>query len=561
MDKTQATAGAPWLALYDEGLPAEITPEHDTALTMFRAAVGRAPERDLIRYFDTGISLSRIDELSSALAAGLAELGSARGDRVALFLQNVPQFVIGLLAIWKLGSIAVPCNPMLRERELVKQLRDCEAIGLVALESLYRETVAAALPNTELRFAVTTSELDLIDGEPPDILAAVQRDRPPGTHDLLELTDAHAGTEPPQVDLWPDDVAILTYTSGTTGPPKGAMNTHRNVVFTSHVFRDWLHVNEDDVILGIAPLFHITGLIAHVGLALSVPAPMILAHRFDPAETCRLIERHRATVTVAAITAYLALVGDEALERHEISSLHKAYSGGAPIPPAVVEDLEARTGIVIRSAYGLTETTSPTHLTPLGRRPPTDPSTGALAVGVPVFNTAMRILDDDGQPLPVGEVGEVAISGPQVVPGYWSKPEETAYAIRDGELLTGDVGKMDAEGWLYIVDRKKDLIVASGYKVWPREVEDVLYEHQAVHEAAVVGAPDEYRGETVRAIVSLKPGERVEPDELTRFCRERMAAYKCPRIVEIVDELPKTVSGKILRRELREVPSERARSG
>jgi long-chain acyl-CoA synthetase len=178
-----------------------------------------------------------------------------------------------------------------------------------------------------------------------------------------------------------------------------------------------------------------------------------------------------------------------------------------------------------------------------------------------VFNTAMRILDDDGQPLPVGEVGEVAISGPQVVPGYWSKPEETAYAIRDGELLTGDVGKMDAEGWLYIVDRKKDLIVASGYKVWPREVEDVLYEHQAVHEAAVVGAPDEYRGETVRAIVSLKPGERVEPDELTRFCRERMAAYKCPRIVEIVDELPKTVSGKILRRELREVPSERARSG
>jgi len=552
MTRTQATAREPWLALYDEGLPAEIGPEHDTALAMFRAGVAQAPERDLIRYFDTGITLGRIDELSGALAAGLAELGAARGDRVALFLQNVPQFVIGLLAIWKLGTIAVPCNPMLRERELTKQLCDCEAIGIVTLESLYRETAAAALPDTEVRFVVTTSELDLIDGEPPDILSGVRRDRSPEAHDLLELTEAHARPEPEPADLRPDDVAILTYTSGTTGPPKGAMNTHRNVTFTSRVFRDWLHVTEDDVVLGIAPLFHITGLIAHIGLALSVPVPLVLAHRFDPGETCRLIERHRATVTVAAITAYIALVRDEALKRHDISSLRKAYSGGGPIPPAVVDDFEERTGIVIRSAYGLTETTSPTHLTPLGRRPPTDKSTGALAVGVPVFNTAMRILDDDGRPLPAGELGEVAIRGPQVVPGYWNKPQDTAHAIRDGELRTGDVGKTDAEGWLYIVDRKKDLIVASGYKVWPREVEDVLYEHPAVHEAAVVGAPDEYRGETVHAFVSLTHGERVAPDELIRFCRDRMAAYKCPRRVEIVDELPKTVSGKILRRELRE---------
>jgi long-chain acyl-CoA synthetase len=305
------------------------------------------------------------------------------------------------------------------------------------------------------------------------------------------------------------------------------------------------------VILGIAPLFHITGLIAHIGLAFCVPAPLVLGYRFDPAETCRLIERHHTTVTVAAITAYLAMAADEALERYDISSLQKAYSGGAPIPPAVVEDFERRTGIVIRCAYGLTETTSPTHLTPLGRRSPVDPSSGALAVGVPVFDTTARILGEHGDPLPPMDVGEVAVSGPQVIAGYWNKPEESEHAIQDGELLTGDVGKMDEDGWLYIVDRKKDLIVASGFKVWPREVEDVLYEHAAVREAAVVGAPDPYRGETVHAFVSLKPGRRVGSDELVRFCRERIAAYKCPRVVEVVDELPKTASGKILRRHLR----------
>jgi long-chain acyl-CoA synthetase len=375
-------------------------------------------------------------------------------------------------------------------------------------------------------------------------------------HDLLELVAASAGARPEPVDLGPDDVAILTYTSGTTGPPKGAMNTHRNVVFDSCIFRNWMHVADDDVILGIAPLFHITGLIAHIGLALSAPAPLVLAYRFDAAETLRVIEAHRTTVTVAAITAFLALLREEGLERHDVSSLTKAYSGGGPIPPSVVEEFERRTGVVIRSAYGLTETTSASHLTPLSGRAPTDAATGALAVGIPVFNTSMRILDDDGRPLATGEVGEVAIAGPQVVPGYWNKPEETAHAIRDGELRTGDVGKVDAEGWLYIVDRKKDMIVASGYKVWPREVEDVIYEHPAVHEAAVVGAPDEYRGETVRAFVSLKPGTRAEPAELIGFCRERLAAYKCPRSVDILDELPKTVSGKILRRELRRAGSE-----
>jgi long-chain acyl-CoA synthetase len=553
VDRAGAQLEAPWLRLYDAGLPPAIEPGCPNGLAMFEESLRAAPDGDLVRYFETPISRAEMDRLSGALAVGLRGLGTGRGDRVALMLQNVPQFVIALLAIWKLGAIAVPCNPMLRERELARQLADCGAAGIVTLESLYGETVAAA-GAAGLGFVVTTSELDLLDREPPELLAGVERARAPEAHDLLEMLAANEGAAPEPVELGPADVAALTYTSGTTGPPKGAMNTHGNFVYDSCIFREWLHVNDGDVVLGIAPLFHITGLIAHVGLALSAPLPLVLAYRFDPSETLRLIELHRTTISVAAITAYLALLRDESLARHDLSSLTKAYSGGAPIPLAVVEEFERRTGVAIRTAYGLTETTSASHLTPLGRRAPTDTATGALAVGIPVFNTRMRILDDDGNPLPAGEVGEVALAGPQVVPGYWNKPEETAHALPGGELRTGDVGKVDAEGWLYIVDRKKDMIVASGYKVWPREVEDVIYEHPAVHEAAVVGAPDEYRGETVRAFVSLKPGARAETDELIAFCRERLAAYKCPRRIDVLDELPKTVSGKILRRELRDAP-------
>ena len=552
MELAGAQPQAPWLALYDAGLPAAIEPGYPNALAMFQASLAADPDGDLVRYFETPFSRAEVDRLSGALAVGLRGLGVERGDRVALMLQNVPQFAIGLLAIWKLGAIAVACNPMLRERELARQLADCGAAGIIVLESLYRDTAAAAAPAAGLRFVVTTSELDLLDGALPAVLVGVERAPAADTYDLRDLLAANEGAAPEPVTLGADDVAALTYTSGTTGPPKGAMNTHGNFVYDSCIFREWLHVAEDDAVLGIAPLFHITGLIAHVGLALSAPLPLVLAYRFDTAETLRLIELHRTTISVAAITAYLALLRDESIARRDLSSLTKAYSGGAPIPVSVVEEFERCTGVAIRTAYGLTETTSASHLTPLGSRPPTDPATGALAVGIPVFNTSARILDDDGRALPAGELGEVALAGPQVVPGYWNKPEESAHALPGGELRTGDVGKMDAEGWLYIVDRKKDMIVASGYKVWPREVEDVIYEHPAVHEAAVVGAPDEYRGETVRAFVSLKAGARVEPAELIDFCRERLAAYKCPRSIDVLDDLPKTVSGKILRRELRE---------
>jgi long-chain acyl-CoA synthetase len=347
------------------------------------------------------------------------------------------------------------------------------------------------------------------------------------------------------VDVRPGDVATLTYTSGTTGPPKGAMNTHANIVHGARAYRDFAELGPGDVILGLAPLFHVTGLVAHVATAVLVPAPLVLTGRFDAGAVAALVERERPTFTVAAITAFTALLNAPG----DLTSLAKAYSGGAPVSQASARAWEERSGHPLRIAYGLSETTSPSHLVPLAHRPPADPASGALAVGIPVTDTVARILGPDGAELPAGEAGEIAIRGPQVVPGYWNRPDETAHALPGGELRTGDVGLMDADGWFYVVDRLKDQINVSGFKVWPREVEDVLYAHPAVREVAVVGVPDEYRGEAVKAVVSLKAA--ATPEELVAFARERLAAHKYPRLVEIVDELPKTASGKILRRALR----------
>lgn len=538
----------PWLALYGD-LPAEIEPEFTSALAMFEAAVESAGDRTAVQYFDTVLTFADVGRLSDGLALGLADLGVERGDRVAAYMQNVPQFLVTMVAAWKLGAILVSANPMYKGRELRELLDDSGAEVLVCLESLYHSVAADAVGESAVREVITTSELDFIEGDPPAPLADSRRDRPPGTHDLLELAERHEGRRPEPVELASDDIAFLTYTSGTTGPPKGAMNTHANVTFNAQGYRDWIGLGEDDVCLGVAPLFHITGLVGHVALCVLARMPLVLGFRFEPEATLDLIEKHRCTFTVGAITVFTALMNDESAEGRDFSSFTRVYSGGAPIAPAIVERFEELTGAYVHNIYGLTETTSPSHGVPFGTRAPVDSDSGALAVGIPIFNTSVRILDD-GEEVPAGEVGEICTSGPQVVPGYWNKPEETENALPGGELRTGDVGFMDEDGFFYLVDRAKDQINAAGYKVWPREVEDGLLEHDAVKEAAVIGVPDEYRGESVKAFVSLR--SEVSPDELISFCKERMAAYKYPREVEVVDELPKTVTGKLLRRELRD---------
>jgi long-chain acyl-CoA synthetase len=543
----------PWLARYAPGTPAPAPGDlPPSALAAFAAAVERAPGAVAVRYFDAPLTYAELDAHADALAAALVDRGVRPGDRVASYQQNNPQTVITMLATWKAGATMVSANPMYKAAELEHLLADSGATALVCLESLWAEVARGVVPRTDVRTVVTTSELDLAGpGEPPAPLAGSRRAPDAATDDLVALLVEFAGRRAPDPGLGPDDVALLTYTSGTTGPSKGAMNTHGNVVFNSAIYRDWAGLGPEDVILGIAPLFHITGLIGHVTVAQLCGAELLLAHRFDPAATLELIERHRPTFTVGAITAFISLMTHPDFDARDTSSLRKVWSGGAPIAPAVAEEFLRRFGCPVHNVYGLTETTSPSHMTPFGARGPVDPATGALSVGIPVTDTFVRIVGEDGADAPVGELGEIVTSGPQVVPGYWQKPEETATALAGGALRTGDIGFMDAEGWFYVVDRSKDQINASGYKVWPREVEDVLYAHPAVLEAAVVGVPDPYRGETVQAFVSLKPGAAATAEELTAFCRERMAAYKYPRVFTFVEELPKTATGKILRRELR----------
>jgi long-chain acyl-CoA synthetase len=539
----------PWLSLY-QGVTATIEPKFETALEMFRATRERTPDATLVRYFERPLTAAQCDAMSDALAVAFQQRGVEPGNRIAMYLQNVPQVLITVLAAWKCGAVIVPCNPMLRERELVKILSGSGCRVLVCQEDLYADVAQVAVPSTAVAHVITTSPLEFLDPTEalPTALSGASRLPHPHAADLLTLVAEHEGQAPTPVELDGDDVAFMVYTSGTTGDPKGAMNTHRNVVFATSVYEHWIGLTKADTILGLAPLFHVTGLIGHVTLAMLVGCPLVLFYRFEANEALRLAERHRATFTVSAITAFIALLNSDAMKARDLKSLTKVYTGGAPTPAGVLADWHERTGVWIRPMYGLTEATSPTHMTPHGLTPPVDPHTGALSVGVPVFNTFAKVVTDAGYDAAPGEIGEFVIAGPQIVPGYWQKPEETAKALGPDGLRTGDVGFMDEKGWFYLVDRSKDMIVASGFKVWPREVEEVLYQHPAVREAAVVGVPDPYRGETIKAVISLKPGQTVTPDEIKAFARERMAAYKYPRIVEIMDELPKTTSGKIMRR-------------
>ena len=551
-----AYEGRPWLKHYPSYIPPQLTTRFANGLEMFLETAKAMPEQAAIYYFDQSMSYNELDNKSTALAAALKERGVIHGDRVALYLQNIPQFLIALYGAWKVGAIVVPCNPMFKQRELEYHLNDSGAKGLLCLESLYETIARDIIGNTKVEFVITTSELDFVARESvPALLGSSSKQRFDETLDMLELLAQFDGANIQLATFTPADVAFLTYTSGTTGRPKGAMNTHGNVVFNATFYQQWMQLDSNDVVIGVAPFFHITGLIAHLGVASLAGMPIIMFYRFDPAETLRLIEKWRGSFTVAAITVFIALLNHPDIKTRDLSSLKKAFSGGAPVSPAIVEHFQELTGVYIHNIYGLTETTSPSHAVPLGAHAPVDTDSGALSVGVPIPNTICRVLDvATGQDLPPGEVGELITKGPEVVAGYWEKPEETANAIRDGYLYTGDVARMDEEGWFYLVDRKKDMIIASGFKVWPREVEDVLYQHPAVREAGVVGVPDAYRGETVVAYVALKSGfeGKVTPEELIDFCKQRMANYKYPRHIEILEELPKTPTGKFLRRELRD---------
>lgn len=551
------TAVQPWTRYYPSTVTPGLVGEFATMLAAWESHVRERPHRPAVHYFDATLSFAEIDGAADALASALQAGGLAVGDRVAIYLQNDPQWLVTMLAAWKTGAVPVAVNPMLRAGELIHHLVDSGARALVCLDSLYDEVARDVLPRTSLSTVVTTHPLDMAPSAtlPANLTAHVPaRQSFESTLDWRTVMQEFGERRPAPVDLEPGDIGVLAYTSGTTGRSKGAMNLHSAMVHSSTVFSTWWDIQAGrDVVVGLAPVFHITGIIAGFGVHIVTGAPVVLLHRFDAAETLRAIEQWGGTFMVAASTAYIALSNHPRLAEHDVSLLTKTPSGGAPVSQALVNRVKAVTGWVLRGAYGMTETTSPTHLGPIDFDPPVDPESGALSVGVPVPGAKVRIVDaDTGEDVAAGQRGEIVVSGPMVVPGYWQLPEESAHAVRDGWLHTGDIGKMTEDGWLFVVDRLKDMIIAGGYKIFPRDVEDVLYQHPAVREASVVGVSDEYRGETVKAFVSLVEGRSATPEELSEFCKRRMAAYKYPRAVEILDELPKTTSGKLLKRELRD---------
>ncbi|WEH42628.1 AMP-binding protein [Streptomyces sp. AM 2-1-1] len=543
-------AAKPWTGLLSATQLAPVEPA-ETVLAAFRAAVARAPEETALAYFDGRLGYRETDELSDSVAGHLAARGLRHGDRVAIMLQNTPHFVLALLGAWKAGATVVPLNPMYKAGEVAHVLRDAGVSALFcsdrAWESYLRETAAAA-PGVTI--AVTACELDLQTADDPRVLGFARLPVPADADDLV--TVAGKGLPAPaDRALTAADTALISYTSGTSGKPKGAMNSHGNVMVNAERQRKDHPIPEGAAYFALAPLFHITGMVCQLAVCLANAGTLVLAHRFEASVVLEAFATHRPAYTVGPSTAFMALAAHPDATPGHFSSFVVISSGGAPLPPALVERFRAGFGPYLRNGYGLTECTAPCAAVPAHREAPVDPVSGTLSVGVPGPDTLVRILDENGAEVPLGEQGEIAVRGPQVVSGYWNLPEATAAAFPDGELRTGDIGFMDHQGWLYVVDRKKDMINASGFKVWPREVEDVLYTHPAVREAAVVGVPDTYRGETVRAYVSLRPGAEADPDELGAYCKERLAAYKYPRQVEILTELPKTASGKILRRELR----------
>ncbi|MFJ8587121.1 AMP-binding protein [Streptomyces sp. NPDC093595] len=542
-------AAKPWLAQLSEAQRAPVRPPA-TVVHAFRAAAARAPGRTALAYFDGRLTYRETDALSDSVAGFLAARGVRRGDRVAVMLQNTPHFVLALLGAWKVGATVVPLNPMYKSAEVAHALADSGASVLVcadrAWEAYLRDTAAAS----SVRVVLTACEKDLQTRDDARVLGFERIARPAGTEDLVAV--ARAG-HPAPADREPaaDDVALISYTSGTSGTPKGAMNLHGGITYNAERQRTGHPIAEGAAYFALAPLFHITGMVCELAACAANAGTLVLAYRFEAGVVLDAFAEHRPAYTVGPSTAFMALAAHPSATRDHFASFQVISSGGAPLPAALVEKFRAGFGPYIRNGYGLTECTAPCAAVPAEKEAPVDPASGTLSVGLPGAETLVRILDETGREVPIGEPGEIAVRGPQVVPGYWRLPEATAEAFPGGELRTGDIGFMDADGWLYVVDRKKDMINASGFKVWPREVEDVLHTHPAVREAAVVGVPDAYRGETVKAYVSLRPGTSAGPAELAAYCEQRLAAYKYPREVEILPELPKTASGKILRRELR----------
>ncbi len=531
----------PWRQAWPAHLPIALDYPDVPAWWLLQRSLERFPDRPALRLIDR-VSGAELDSLTydelwrsvQALAAGFAKLGLGRGDRIALALGNGVELVQGYYAAWLLGAVAVPINPALTEREATGQLADAQVAILVA-QAARAEIMAKIAASLGVRLVLVGES----EAAPPA-----------GTLAFADLMRPSATAFSP-CDIDPaEDLAVLLYTGGTTGLPKGAMLTHRNIVANTMQFAEWYAFEPGrEICIGVLPMFHSGGMSGALNVPLYAGATILLFERFHPAVVARTVAAYRATRLFGVPTMFIALLNDEMARRADYSSLRACRTNAAPLPASVKAAFDELVGHeVLIEGYGLTETSPLTHANPVHRAKPG-------SIGIPLPDTDAKLVDPEtGADLAAGEAGELVIRGPQVMQAYWNRPEETAEALAGGWLRTGDIAAMDDEGYFTIVDRKKDLINSAGFKIWPREVEEVLYEHPAVQLVAVVGQSDDYRGELVKACIVLKESHRegVREADIAAFCRERLVGYKVPGLIEFREELPLSQTGKMLRRLLRE---------
>ncbi|MDJ1372478.1 class I adenylate-forming enzyme family protein [Gulosibacter molinativorax] len=535
-------------------LDGRVIPTDQTLLDMFRGHVANRGDVTALHFLGRDFSWRELDDSSNAFAAYLREVGVQPGDRIAVQLQNSPQFLIATLAAWKLRAAIALVGPMYRVAETNNLLKISGATVFLTQIDNWAADGHVAIRDTQVRQVITSDFRDLATAVPEYLQSPARLTNPTDAPDFLELLEAHRGATPPDSDgAQPEDLAIIAFTSGTTGPAKGTITRHRNLV---HGVASWTSCYGIDhpshVMLSLAPFVHITGVVGNIGAWIWSGCKMVSQPRFAPLEALRLVEEQRVTWIVGAATVYTALLHGSTEQSFDTTSLVLLISGGAPIPATLEQRLQDAFGAELRPGYGMTETTTSATLTFAGQRTRLHEESGVISVGQPATGVSIRILGDDGELHGPGETGEVLVHGPNVIDGYWEQPEASAESVVDGWLHTGDVGFLDEDGWLYLVDRTKNMIIASGYKVWPREVEEALYKFPNIREAAVIGVPDAYRGETVKAYVSLRDASvELDVKAVEAHCRELLAAYKAPRIIEVVDELPKNPNGKIQHLELR----------
>lgn len=543
-----------WYESYAPGVEKTLEYEKLTMCQALARSAERYPNHTALNYMGKKITFRKLDALVNQFARALCNLGIEKGDKVAMILPNIPQLIIANMATWRIGAVVVLNNPLYTERELKHQLSDSDSVLAVTLSVLVPR-VEKVMPDTGVKKVVACQINSFLPFLKKKLFPFVKKDmyRKIETGERVMLFEDLLGEQPsdPVEDMseW-EELSTLIYTGGTTGASKGVMLSHGNVSCNCQQMRAWFPdlADADESVVGTFPIFHAAGFTAVQNLLTWAAFEHVMIPRPEPQAIVELLKKYSPTFLPGVPTIFVGLLADREFREMDLSFIKGFFSGAAPLAADTIRDLKELTGATILEVYGMTETSPVAAVVPWGGK--IKPGT----VGIPVADTDIQIVDlETGEKeLAQGEVGEIRIKGPQVMMGYYKNPEATEKVLRDGWMYTGDIGFFDEDGYLSVVDRKKDMIIAGGYNIYPVEIDDVLFDHPRIIEACVIGVPDEYRGETVKAFVVCKEGETLTEEEVTAYCKERLAAYKVPKQIEFIAELPKTAVGKVLRRELKD---------